>query len=114
MAETTETQPQEDSVEASDEESFELVEAVIISGPLKGKMVSVRMTMEGKFVKGNTQFTPEEMKTLQAFAEASKKVEASAVSDGENAEAVTEKPCDSTDVTPDQPPQLPPTPPTDN
>lgn len=90
-------------IRVADAEALGIMEAVIISGPLKGKFVSIKMTTEGKFV---TRFTLEEMEILRAY-EASKKVDDAA--DSESKE--DETPSDLTDVTPDQ---LPPTQPTDN
>ena len=67
------------------------MEAVIVSGELRGKLVNVTKTPDGTFNLSEPELTPEEIEVLEAVVEASKKAEASAIRAGKTAERIIER-----------------------
>ena len=86
----TATQPQPNGASTLQTEPATM-EAVIISGELRGKMVNVTKTAEGAFNWNEPELTPEEMEALEALVEASKKAEATAIRAGKTAERIIEE-----------------------
>ena len=68
-----------------------IMEAVIISGELHGKIVNVTKTPDGAFNLGEPKLTPEELEVLEAVVEASKKAEATAIRVGQTARRLSEE-----------------------
>ena len=67
------------------------MEAVIVSGELRGKLVNVTKSPDGAFNLDEPELTPEELEVLEAVVEVSKKAEATAIRVGQTARRLSEE-----------------------